>query len=56
MAALGHDREAGGDALYGALTGALLTLKSSFATPQAAVGWLDGSNRQPHLFLMMNKK
>jgi len=37
MAALGHDREAVGDALYGALTGALLTLKSSFATPQAVV-------------------
>ena len=34
MAALGYDREAVGDALYGALTGALLTLKSSFATPK----------------------
>eukprot|EP00435_Cladocopium_sp_Y103_P060572 s983_g22.t1 len=37
MAALGHDREAVGDALYGVLTGALLTLKSSFTTPQAVV-------------------
>lgn len=35
VAALGNDREAVGDALYGALTGALLALHSHFVTPKA---------------------
>jgi len=37
VTALGHDREAVGDALYGALTSALATLQSSFTTPKAVL-------------------